>query len=151
MGECKNSQKPGANNPIQSAIIVNDHGTPSAVSGDNTIPSLTCDASVAVGNIVRINGSTIVNAQADSFVNSKAIGICVAKSDATTCDVQVTGFTSAILAGLTTNTNYFLSDATPGALTLTAPSASGSYVIKIGTAYTTTRIILQLERIVKRA
>lgn len=150
MSECKNSQKPGANNPLQSAIIVNDHGTPSSVSGDNTIPGLTCDASVAVGSVVRINGTSAENAQADSFVNSKAIGICVSKSDATTCDVQVTGFTGSILAGLATNTNYFLSDTTPGALTSTPPTTSGSYVIKIGVAYATTRLVLNIERVVKR-
>lgn len=150
MSECKNTQKPGANNPLQSAIVVNDHGTPASSTGDNTIAGVSCDASVFVGALVRMNGTTAVNAQADSFANSKVIGICVAKSDSTTCDIQVTGFTDTVLSGLSANTNYFLSDALPGQLTLTPPTATGSYVIRAGTAYTTTRLVINIERIVKR-
>jgi hypothetical protein len=152
MADCNdNIQKRGSGNPIQSKIIENNHGSSGGSTGDNTISDVTCDSTVSVGNIVRLNGSTFINALADGFTNSKAIGICVSKTDPTTCDVQVTGFTDTIFAGLTSETNYFLSDSTAGAITSTPPTASGSYVIRIGTAYETNKIIINIERIVNRA
>ena len=125
MADCSdNVQKRGSSNPIQSKIVENNHGSGGGSTGDNTIENMTCDSTVAVGDVVRMNGTTAVRAQADSFLNSKAIGICVSKSAATTCNVQVTGFTDDIFVGLTTNSIYFLSDSTPGALTTTPPTAS---------------------------
>lgn len=145
MADCNdNVQNRGSSNPIQSKIVENDHGSGGGSSGDNTIENLTCDASVAVGNVVRMNGTTIINALADSFVNSKAIGICVSKSDATTCNVQVTGFTDSIFLGLTTNSIYFLSDTTPGAITTTVPTASGSVVQQIGKPRSTTSLVINI-------
>lgn len=133
MANCgDNTEKRGSSNPIQSKIVVNDHGGSNASSGDNTIEGATCDSSVYVGAIVRMDGNTFVNAQADSFNNSKVIGICVSKDSATICDIQVTGFTADIFSGLVTNSLYFLSEITAGGLTTTPPSVSGQVVQLIG-------------------
>lgn len=146
MADCSDSvQKRGTSNPIQSKIVENDHGSGGGSTGDNTISGATCDASVAIGNIVRINGTTVVNALADTLTNSRVIGVCVAKTDATTCDVQVTGFTSGgTFAGLVTNTDYFLSPSTPGAITTTPPTSSGNTVTFIGRAYTTSQLVINI-------
>jgi hypothetical protein len=116
----------------------------SASTGDNTIEDLVCDASVSVGNMVRMNGTTVVNAQADSFVNSKVFGVCVAKTNATTCNVQVTGFTDDIFVGLSTNELYFLSDSTPGAITTSPPTASGAVVQQVGRPVSSTSLVINI-------
>ncbi len=143
MEDCNdNVQKRGTSNPIQSKIVENDHGGGGGSTGDNTIENMTCDASVAVGNVVRMNGTTVINALADSFTNAKVIGICVSKSNATTCNVQVTGFTDNIFGGLSTNTLYFLSDSTPGGITTTPPSAAGTIVQLVGKPQSTSSLII---------
>lgn len=145
-----NTQTRGTSNPIQSKIVENDHGSGSSALGDNSADGITCDASVAVGNVVRLSGSTAVNAQADNFANSKAIGICSAKASATECSITFIGPTSSIFTGLTPGESVFLSDTTAGEVTTTAPSTSNSYVIKIGTAFAINKISINIERIVKR-
>lgn len=145
MSDCSDDvQKRGTSNPIQSKIVENDHGSGGGSTGDNTIENITCDATVAVGNIVRLNGSTVVNALANNFTNSKVIGICTAKADATTCNVQVTGFTDDIFGGLTANTLYFLSDTVPGGITTVPPTASGSIVQQIGRPRSTTSLVINI-------
>ena len=142
MADCNdNVQKRGSSNPIQSKIVENDHGGGGS-SGDNTIENIACVASVAVGNVVRLSGTTVINALADSFTNSKAIGICVSKSSSTVCNVQVTGFTADIFGGLSANTLYFLSDSTPGSITTTPPTASGAVVLQVGTPKSATSIVI---------
>lgn len=145
MADCSDStQKRGTANPIQSKIVENDHGSGGGSTGDNTIENITCDASVAVGNVVRLSGTTIINALADNVTNSKAIGICVSKTDPTTCNVQVTGFTSDIYGGLIANSIYFLSDSTPGGITVTPPTASGAVVQQIGKPKSSTSLVINI-------
>lgn len=152
MADCNdNIQKRGSSNPIQSKIVENDHGSGGGSTGDNTIENITCDASVAVGNLVRLNGTIISNALANNFTNSKVIGICISKSAATTCNVQVTGFTSDIYVGLTANTLYFLSDSTPGAITTTPPTASGTVVQSIGKPKSSTSMVINITTALQRA
>lgn len=152
MAECSDSvQKRGTSNPIQSKIVENDHGAASSLTGDNIISGVTCDATVAVGNVVRMNGSTAVNALANNSTNSKVIGVCTAKASSTECSIQVTGFTSAIFGGLTPSQNYFLSESSPGALTTTAPTGSGEIVIHIGRAYTASQLVIQIGTQIRRS
>ena len=146
MSDCgDNVQKPGSSNSIQGKIVQNDHGSGGGSTGDNTIENITCDSTVSVGNFVRLNGTTIVNALADNFTNSKVIGVCVSKSGATTCNVQVTGFTSDIFAGLVANSIYFLSPTVPGGITTTPPTASGQIVKQIGLPKSTTSMVITVQ------
>lgn len=145
MSKCneKDVSKRGPGHPQQTAYqdTVADY-TNTAV-GDNTILGLTCDASVYVGAVVRMSGSTVVNALADSTANSQIIGICIAKSGATTCDVQVTGHTSDIFSGLDPANIYFLSDITPGAISTAVPTTANHVVLNVGQAYSGTRLIIE--------
>lgn len=143
MSDCNNNtDKVGLNNPLRDAVEPADYS--SSVTGDNTIENATCDSSVYVGAIVRVSGGVILNAQANNSTNSRAIGICVSKSDATTCNVLTTGYTSSILSGLSSGANYFLSSTVAGALTTTAPTAAGEVHILIGRAYNATQLILRI-------
>jgi len=144
MAECKNTQLPGSGNPLQNAAQPNDHGASGVSARDNVIYSIPCDASVAVGNVVRMNSGTAFNALASSLNTARAIGICIAKSGSTSCDVQVTGYTAALFSGLSDSSDYFLSDSTPGALTTTPPTASGSVVLALGRPYTSTQFTINI-------
>lgn len=153
MAEKKKDIRGNANAKAASAYAdtVADYDSSSTVTGDNTLENITCDATVSVGSVVRMNGSTAVNAIADSTVNSRVIGICVSKSNATTCNILTCGPTGAILSGLTVNENYFLSATSAGDITTTAPTGSGQIVIHIGRPLTSTRLIIQIGEQIRRA
>lgn len=118
--------------------------------GANTILNVSCDASVTIGSVVRMNALTAVNALANNKSNSSTIGIVISKNSTTSCNIVTGGYTGDIFSGLTPNRDYFLSDASLGELTLTPPTASGSYVVKIGTAQTATNFVIHIERIARR-
>jgi hypothetical protein len=122
----------------------------SSASGDNIIESVPCDSTVFIGAVVRMNSGTAVNAIADSSTNSKVVGICVAKTSSTVCNIQVCGATSGIFGGLTDN-NYFLSESTAGQITTTAPTGSGEIVIHIGRSLTSSRLVIQVGTQIRRA
>lgn len=48
-------------------------------------------------------------------------------------------------SGLDAGEIYFLSAATPGAITMTAPSSSNSWVVRVGEAATTASLAIQIE------
>ena len=102
----------------------------------------TCTAGTAVADILRMNNSNILEpALADTFVNSLAMGVCKSKSNATTCDLIIGGLTPAIFSGLDVDKEYFLSNTTAGAITITPPSTGN--VIIVGVAFSATELIFQ--------
>lgn len=115
----------------------------SGSAGDNVIQDLPCDSSVYIGAVVRMSGSTVVNALADSRANSNVIGICVSKSSSTLCNVQVIGFTDSIFSSLDVTKNYFLSDTVAGAITTTIPTTAGHVVLNLGKPLSSSKFILQ--------
>lgn len=120
-------------------------------TGDNTIENVTCDPSVYIGAVVRMNGSTAINALADSTTNSAVIGICVSKPSSTLCNIQTCGFTDNILSGLTVGTRYFLSHTVAGKLTTTIPTGTGTIVLFIGKALTSQQLIIQIGPGIRRS
>lgn len=144
----------GGSNPQQDAYLdtLADYSgvTP---SGDNVIENATCDSSVLIGNVVRmdVSSGSVHNALASNITNANVIGICISKSSATTCNVQITGVTSGVFSSLDLSKNYFLSDSTPGALTTSPPTAAGSIVLIVGKPYTTTRFIIHLGNPIRRS
>lgn len=105
------------------------------------MPSL---ASVSAGDWVYLDSGTVTEAQADAESTSRIIGVCIAKPTATTADVQTTGITPSIFAGLSTNEHYFLSETTAGAQDLTPPTTSGHVVMLVGRAISSTQMIIEL-------
>lgn len=146
---CKstNVKQAGSSSPIQSAIEPADYS--SVATGDNIVFNLTCDSSVAVGDVVYVNGTTLFPAIATSYQTSLVVGIVTSKTGSSTCDIATTGPTNA-LSGLDTSKKYFLSETTAGALQTTPPTLSGSYVIQVGKPIATTIFTIQIQRIVKR-
>lgn len=127
-----------------------NYGSSGSGLGQVVLDDLTCDSTVFVGAVVRMNGTTVVNALANNKSNSEVLGICISKSDATTCDVQVAGVTENIYGGLSIITSYYLSDVSLGQITTIPPTTSGAYVIRIGRSQNAQNLVVQNERIVKR-
>lgn len=81
---------------------------------------------LAVGDVVRLDGSgDYVVAQADTVANAEAVGIVIAVADLDTFTIATEGYVTG-LAGLTVGAVHYLDDATPGALTDTAPTDGGT-------------------------
>lgn len=140
----KNRDLRGTNNTnantAYSETVANYDSNVSA-DGDNIVEGLTCDSSVFVGAIVRLNSTTVVNAQANNVANSEIIGICIEKPTSTSCNVLTCGFTGTIFSGLTAGENYFLSPSSAGQITTSVPTGSGQVVLQIGVALNTQQVV----------
>lgn len=79
----------------------------------------------AVNDVLKFTGTTYQKAQADSAANAEVVGIVTAVAGANDFTLTTEGYVSALTA-LTSDTVYFLSDATAGLLTATEPTATGS-------------------------
>lgn len=118
--------------------------------------SVATSEDLAAGDIVNIydNGGTPTARKADaSAASAGKIGVgfvlaaTTAPNNATVYfEGQITGLT-----GLTPGTVYFLSGATPGALTATPPTTAGYALQKIGMAISTTMLAFEPSDVVIRA
>ena len=102
-------------NPVAQSGAVSDNLARSVVQASHGL---------AVGDVVRHNGTSYVKAQADSAANAEAIGIVSAVVDANNFTLTSSGLVAG-LTGLTAGAVYFLSASTAGALTATEPSTIG--------------------------
>jgi hypothetical protein len=94
-------------------------------SGVNlTVPITQTAHGLAVGNVVRFNGTNYVKAQADSAVNAEVVGIVSAVANANTFTLLLSGDISG-LSGLSAGSTYFLSPSVAGGLTTTDPTTIG--------------------------
>jgi hypothetical protein len=92
---------------------------------------------LAVGNVIRMSGTTYAKAQADSAANAEVVGMVSAVADADNFSFITGGLVSG-LSGLTAGTVYFLSPTTAGALTATEPATAGQVSKPVLVATTTT-------------
>lgn len=132
-----------------------------AVISEQEVITLTNDESVdatVIGMPVYIDAADgCKQAKADAAGTSKPIALC---KDVSIAAAQPGSFlTSGILAattaqwdaikgasgGLVAGTVYYLSAATKGLLTATAPSTVGQYVVEIGIAISTTELKLNIK------
>jgi hypothetical protein len=99
----------------------------------------------AVGDVVRWSGTEFVKAQADSAANADVVGIV---ASVTSADIFVLGLTDYLipsgLVGLTPGAAYFLSAATPGLMTATAPTTIGQIRKPVAIAKTATSAWVQV-------
>ena len=99
-------------------------------------------------------------AKADSATTTKVLGFARAEIAANANgDIQTDGFITATTGqwdaitgdsgGLTPGSSYYLSAATAGQMTKTAPSTTGQYVAELGTAILTTKFEIRVEKTIK--
>lgn len=98
----------------------------------------------SVGQVVRYNGTAYVLSQADVSADADVEGIVSTVIDANNFIYTNRGFMGS-LSGLTAGSDYFLSAATAGAFTSTAPSTVGQVVKFLFKALTTTTALVQNE------
>lgn len=112
----------------------------------------TAGENLAISEVVYISAAnTVMRAQANADATAKAIGVAgAAILSAASGDICSDGVASGF-TGLTAGSRYFLSAASAGAVTTTAPSGSGNSVVQIGFAKSTTEMHLQLSFLGKRA
>ena len=85
----------------------------------------------SAGDVLRHNGTTYVKAQADTEDNSAAIGIIESVVDTNNYVLAYGGLISITGAGFTAGEVYYLSAATAGAITTTAPTIKKQVLIAI--------------------
>lgn len=96
--------------------------------------------------------ATVKKAKADASATAMAIGfvadtsIAAAATGLIQTDGVLDGFTS-----LTPGATYFADAATAGAITATAPTASGSHVVKVGKALSATELLIDIDYVGARA
>lgn len=110
-----------------------------------------------VGNAVYADAAGgVKKAQADAASTSRVIGLSqTATAAAGSATIQVSGVVTlttgqwdalaGTTGGLTFNTIYWLSAATAGLITATAPDTTGQELMKIGIALSTTKLLLDLD------
>lgn len=145
-----------------SGYVLTSNGTDAtwAVASTATETSaLTNDEAGAliVGNAVYPDAAAgVKKAKADSSTTSKVIGLSLtATSAAGSATIQTSGTVTlttgqwdavaGTTGGLTFGTSYYLSAATAGLLTSTAPNTTGQELMLIGVALSTTALKLQLD------
>lgn len=99
-----------------------------------------------LGEFVYIDAADgVKKAKADASGTAKAIAAATATITTGTTGVYQTSGTLAGLTGLTAGAPYYLSAATAGAITSTAPSTLGQYVQRVGLATSTTELLINIE------
>jgi hypothetical protein len=101
----------------------------------------------ALGDIVYIDAADgAKKAKADAGATAKAFAFATgAITNGAVGSYQTDGILSG-LTGLTAGAAYYLSAATAGAMTTTAPSIVGQYVTRVGRAISTTEFEISIER-----
>ncbi len=148
----------GSGSPVANTYVDGGTGAWTALPADPSITALTNgEASpFIVGNVVYSSAAgTVKKAQANALATSRVMGLTLtataAAGSATIKTGEVvtltTGQWDAIAGttgGLTFGTPYFLSAATAGLLTATAPSTTGQQWVQVGIGLSTTQMEIQI-------
>ena len=118
-------------------------GTLSATGGSSgtaLTQSVSQTNSFTLGQAVYFNGTSWALSEANALSTSTVHGVITATGNPFT--VTLVGLSTAAL-GLSANSVYYLSDATPGLLTTTAPTSATSYVVQVATTGSTASAYIQ--------
>lgn len=112
-------------------------------SSTNTF-TLNAAATIAVGDVVIVNGSGTVDLADANSGDQFVAGIAITGNTVGNPVVVQTAGVVTGLSGLTAGTRYYLSG-TAGDLTATAPAGSGDFVIELGFALSSTSLLLRIQ------
>jgi len=132
---------------INSLISSSSPVPPSIIQYEN-IP---CDISVYINAFVRMDSGIAVNAKADTFTNSRTIGVVYEKNSPILCSVIFWGLTPIIFSGLDITKEYFLSTTIDGAIQTTVPSGGGEIILRVGRALFPNRLVTMIGTPLQRA
>ena len=124
------NQQFSATNSNIAAITI---GQPVYIQGANTVDLALADAKATSG---------VIGLVLDASIDSSVVGTILTDGILTSTD-----WTAAVgAATLTVGSVYFLSDVDAGMLTTTAPTTTGSFVTRVGTAISTTTLEVTISR-----
>ena len=124
------NQQFSATNSNIAAITI---GQPVYIQGANTVDLALADAKATSG---------VIGLVSDASIDSSVVGTILTDGIITSTDwTAVVG-----AATLTVGSVYFLSDVDAGMLTKTAPTTTGSFVTRVGTAISTTTLEVTISR-----
>ena len=124
------NQQFSATNSNIAAITI---GQPVYIQGANTVDLALADAKATSG---------VIGLVLDASIDSSVVGTILTDGILTSTDwTAVVG-----AATLTVGSVYFLSDVDAGMLTTTAPTTTGSFVTRVGTAISTTTLEVTISR-----
>lgn len=116
------------NNESSAATVI---GMPVYIDANSGCKQAKADAAGTVKAVALCKDASVTAGQPGAFTTSGVLSATTGQWDA----VKDTG-----TGGLTAGSNYFLSEATKGKITLTAPSTVGQYVVLLGLAISTTEL-----------
>jgi hypothetical protein len=119
-------------NDESGAVVI---GTPVYNDANDGVKKAKADASATV-NVIGLVRDTSVSTSASGAVHTS--GVLTATTGQWDAVAGTTG-------GLTKGTRYYLSAATAGQITATAPSTVGQYVVEIGIAISTTEMLVNVK------
>ncbi len=131
--------------------VIKISGVHAPTAAVDTVFTAACPAATAVGDPVFALGTTIgVDPDVDNVDPTDrdkmpAIGVVVSKSSSVVCTVRFAGVTSAIFSGLSQGFVF----ATASGITQTVPSAKGDFQQVIGVALSATKILVNIEPMVR--
>ena len=124
------NQQFSAQNSNIAAITI---GQPVYIAAADTVDLALADAKATSG---------VIGLVSDASIDSSAVGTILTDGILTSTDwMAVVG-----AATLTVGSVYFLSDVDAGMLTTTAPTTTGSFVTRVGTAISTTTLEVTISR-----
>ena len=124
------NQQFSAQNSNIAAITI---GQPVYIAAADTVDLALADAKATSG---------VIGLVSDASIDSSAVGTILTDGILTSTDwMAVVG-----AATLTVGSVYFLSDVAAGTLTTTAPTTTGSFVTRVGTAISTTTLEVTISR-----
>ena len=101
--------------------------------------------SLAVGDVVYLNGSTYTKAKADAANTAEVVGVVSKVNTSDQFELTLSGEVSG-LTGLVSGEVYFLSADTAGVLTTTEPTVVGQVSLPVGVASSTTSLYVAPKR-----
>lgn len=115
---------------------------------------------LVIGQALFVTGTNADLAQANAQSTIRVAGLALAGAAiAAPVDILTDGILTATTGewdavtgdtgGLTPGSDYFLSAATGGGLTLTAPTAAGEFVVRVGHAVSTTELEIEIQQPIK--
>lgn len=135
----------------ESTDTINFEVDPSGIGVNACDQSYVAAEAITATDVVYLNGTSQIGRASNSAYNtSKVIGISLETGGALSTLLvrrlgRVPGFT-----GLSIGDAYFL-DATSGQITNSVPTTAAAYIVRIGFAYSTTEIDLDIQTIARRA
>lgn len=103
-------------------------------------------ASLAVGDVMYLSGTTFTQAKADAANTAEVVGVISKIIDVSSYELTLAGAVSKAGWGLTPGGVYFLSPSTAGALTLTEPSTLGQVSVPVGVAQNSSTLLVAPKR-----